>query len=156
MILDRFGTKYEKRYSKADIIKLFKKAGFKNIKISNRRPYWCAIVTNRFMCGITGFILNKESSLNYFNVLKKMTRDLKNRGPDDEGFWKNENNTEFLGHRRLSILELSKKGSQPMFSKNNRYIISYNGEVYNHKDLRQKLNKEFNCTWKQILIPKLF
>ena len=41
--LDRFGTKYEKRYSKADIIKLFKKAGFKNIKISNRRPYWCAI-----------------------------------------------------------------------------------------------------------------
>ena len=99
------------------------------------------------MCGITGFILNKESSLNYFNVLKKMTRDLKNRGPDDEGFWKNENNTEFLGHRRLSILELSKKGSQPMFSKNNRYIISYNGEVYNHKDLRQKLNKEFNCTW---------
>ena len=43
-----------------------------------------------------------------------------------------------------------------MFSKNNRYIISYNGEVYNHKDLRQKLNKEFNCTWKQILIPKLF
>ena len=41
--LDRFGTKYEKRYSKYDIIKLFKKAGFKNIKISNRRPYWCAI-----------------------------------------------------------------------------------------------------------------
>ncbi len=41
--LDRFGTKYEKRYSKSDIIKLFKQAGFNNIKISNRRPYWCAI-----------------------------------------------------------------------------------------------------------------
>ena len=99
------------------------------------------------MCGIAGFILNKESSYNYYDVIKKMTSDLKNRGPDDEGFWKNENNTQFLGHRRLTILELSKKGSQPMLSKNSRYIISYNGEIYNHKNIRKKLNDEFNCIW---------
>ena len=44
--LDRFGTKYEKRYSKKEIIKLFKKSGFKKIKISTNRPYWCAIGYN--------------------------------------------------------------------------------------------------------------
>ena len=44
--LDRFGTKYEKRYSRQDIIKLFKKTGYKNIKISSKRPYWCAIGYN--------------------------------------------------------------------------------------------------------------
>ncbi len=99
------------------------------------------------MCGIAGFIVNKESSFNYDSVIQKMTRELIKRGPDDEGFWKNENNTQFLGHRRLTIIELSKKGSQPMLSKDNRFIISYNGEVYNHKIIRQKLDKEFNCKW---------
>ncbi len=99
------------------------------------------------MCGITGFIINKESSFNHHDILKKMTCELVNRGPDDEGFWNNENNTQFLGHRRLTILELTKKGSQPMLSKNNRYIISYNGEIYNHKIIREKLNKEFGCKW---------
>ena len=44
--LDRFGTKYEKRYSKNDIINLFKKTGFKRIKISKHRPYWCAVGYN--------------------------------------------------------------------------------------------------------------
>ena len=60
------------------------------------------------MCGITGFIINKESSFNHHDILKKMTSELVNRGPDDEGFWNNENNTQFLGHRRLTILELTK------------------------------------------------
>ena len=81
--LDRFGTKYEKRYSKSDIVKLFKKTGYKKIKISNQRPFWCAIGFKYvFMCGITGFILDISSSSINFDIIKKMTNQLVRRGTD--------------------------------------------------------------------------
>ena len=81
------------------------------------------------MCGITGFILDKSSSSINLDLIKKMTKQLERRGPDSEGYWHNEEKTQYLGHRRLSIIELSNKGAQPMQSINGNFIISFNGEI---------------------------
>jgi asparagine synthase (glutamine-hydrolysing) len=88
------------------------------------------------MCGIAGIInLNKKPVS--ADILKKMTDQISHRGPDDEGMWI-ENNVG-IGHRRLKILDLSSFGHQPMISSNNRWILSYNGEIYNYKELRKEL-----------------
>ena len=100
------------------------------------------------MCGITGFILDKSSSSVNFDLIKKMTKQLERRGPDSEGYWHNEKKTQYLGHRRLSIIELSDKGAQPMQSINGNFIISFNGEIYNHLEIREKINKANNFVWK--------
>ncbi len=63
---------------------------------------------------------------------------LKLRGPDDFGIWKDA--CVLLGHRRLAIVDLSATGRQPMESHDGRYVISFNGEIYNHRDLRSQLN----------------
>jgi asparagine synthase (glutamine-hydrolysing) len=81
------------------------------------------------MCGINGFNFTDSE------LIKKMQLITKNRGPDDNGIFTNENIT--LGHNRLSILDLSKNGKQPMIYQN--LIISYNGEIYNFKELREEL-----------------
>jgi len=65
---------------------------------------------------------------------------LKHRGPDGEGVWNDENIA--IGHTRLSILDLTKSGYQPMISNDSNYVISFNGEIYNFKELRQKLINE--------------
>ena len=93
------------------------------------------------MCGITGFIFNRNIS-NAFaaNIITKMNDEIIHRGPDEYGYWINNNSDVVLGHQRLSILELSNAGSQPMTSKSGRYIISFNGEIYNHIELRKNLN----------------
>ena len=88
------------------------------------------------MCGITGVInLNGKSVLPF--EIKNMTDAIAHRGPDGEGQWTEENVG--IGHRRLSIIDLSNAAHQPMFSKNNRYVLSYNGEVYNFQELRVEL-----------------
>lgn len=87
------------------------------------------------MCGVVGWIdrsLDKE-------LAKRMTACLTHRGPDDEGEWCDPSSTVWLGHRRLSVLDLSTEGHQPMVSPSGRYVISYNGEVVNHKLLRTEL-----------------
>ena len=61
------------------------------------------------------------------------------RGPDNQGIWLDEDGNTGLCHRRLSILELSDAGNQPMISASGRYIIAYNGETYNHMLLREQL-----------------
>ena len=89
------------------------------------------------MCGIAGYIsLNK--SINR-DMLIKATSAIRYRGPDAEGFYFSENDNVGLGHRRLSILDLSTSANQPMFSANGRYVIVYNGEVYNFKEIKNKL-----------------
>lgn len=93
------------------------------------------------MCGITGLILS-DGVIQKHN-LSNMTSSLNHRGPDSNGIWINENQNFGIGHTRLSILDLSRAGSQPMHSKNNRYIISFNGEIYNHLDIRLDLKKEY-------------
>jgi len=101
------------------------------------------------MCGISGFFNNsKDKNLFDYNI-RAMLNEISHRGPDDEGFFIDEKNDFAIGHRRLSILDLTKNGKQPMQSFNKNYIIVYNGETYNHESLRLKLKKDFNFNnWK--------
>ena len=94
------------------------------------------------MCGIAGFLkLNNamNSNLNE-NHLKKMTKVLSHRGPDHDDIWSEENI--FLGHTRLSILDLTSNGNQPMISKSKRFVITFNGEIYNHKKIKKMLEEK--------------
>lgn len=89
------------------------------------------------MCGITGYYsLNKSIS---GTDLERMTTALSHRGPDAAGYFYSEHKTTGLGHRRLSIIDLSTAANQPMHSQNGRYTIVFNGEVYNFAEVRQKL-----------------
>lgn len=94
------------------------------------------------MCGITGFLGLKNDTL-----LKKMTQIVSYRGPDDEGIFSEENVG--LGHRRLSIIDLSSKGHQPMLDFQKRAIIVYNGEIYNFKEIRKELIDIGYCFYSQ-------
>ncbi len=92
------------------------------------------------MCGIAGIIQTNLSGYNK-DHLKKMTHALAHRGPDGEGFWQDEHSNVLLGHRRLSIIDLSEAGDQPMHYLN-RYTIIHNGEIYNYIELRETLQKK--------------
>lgn len=97
------------------------------------------------MCGFVGFI-NKNNKNNYdfnLNLIKKMNSTLQHRGPNSEGLWLDVDVGIALGHRRLSIIDLSENGNQPMVSVNGEYVLVYNGEIYNHKDILQDLKKSF-------------
>ena len=85
------------------------------------------------MCGIAGFIGDGESA-----VLHRMIDALAHRGPDGEGTWIDQNSRVFLGHRRLSIVDLA-AGSQPMTTLDSQLVITFNGEIYNHAKLRAEL-----------------
>lgn len=93
------------------------------------------------MCGIAGLIDLRQSTseAELADVVDAMTTTLAHRGPDDAGIWVDPASGLALGHRRLSIVDLSPTGQQPMLSRNQRYVISYNGEVYNALELRAEL-----------------
>lgn len=91
------------------------------------------------MCGITGFC---SKTWNQKEIILKMNDKILHRGPDAGDYWIDEKNGMTLGHRRLSIVELSEKGAQPMISHNGRLVIVYNGEIYNAEEIRQKLIAE--------------
>lgn len=91
------------------------------------------------MCGITGLI-NFDGAPVSPVTLKRMTDAITHRGPDGEGQWIEGNVG--LGHRRLAIIDLSPAGHQPMISADHRYVLSYNGEVYNYRELRADLEAE--------------
>jgi asparagine synthase (glutamine-hydrolysing) len=90
------------------------------------------------MCGINGIVSLSKASLHRERVLK-MNQALAHRGPDSEGIWNDENVV--LGHRRLAIIDLSEAGHQPMLSASERYVLVYNGEIYNFRELRQLLTE---------------
>ena len=92
------------------------------------------------MCGFAGFISIDRLSDPEF-VVNAMSKEISHRGPDDHGLWSDNNKKIFLSFRRLSILDLSKHGSQPMLSKTNRYVICFNGEIYNHQSIRNEINQ---------------
>jgi asparagine synthase (glutamine-hydrolysing) len=94
------------------------------------------------MCGFAGFLTNKcERSLGSLEaVVSGMALAIKLRGPDDAGAWADEVAGIALGHRRLSIIDLSPAGHQPMHSACGRYVLAFNGEVYNHLALRAELS----------------
>ncbi|PBQ32133.1 asparagine synthase (glutamine-hydrolyzing) [Sphingobacteriaceae bacterium] len=91
------------------------------------------------MCGINGFISDRFSNEEKLPIVRKMNATLSHRGPDNEGSWQSDNIC--LGHRRLSIIDLSPEGNQPFFSADKRYVIVYNGELYNYKELKLDLQR---------------
>lgn len=88
------------------------------------------------MCGIAGFC--KKNIDNQREILH-MCQQMIERGPDAAGYFVDERTGVTLGHRRLSIMDLSENGAQPMTSHNGRYVISYNGEIYNAEDMKNRL-----------------
>ena len=88
------------------------------------------------MCGITGLLYTNNAPVSPV-VLQKMTDSISHRGPDGEGHWIE--GSVGIGHRRLAVIDLSPAGQQPMISADNRYILSYNGEIYNFRELRGEL-----------------
>jgi asparagine synthase (glutamine-hydrolysing) len=92
------------------------------------------------MCGIAGIFsyrINKDIK----DRVKHMTGKLQHRGPDDSGIWLDFESAIAIGHRRLSVIDTSNSGHQPMCSQCGQYIIAFNGEIYNHLSLRKELNK---------------
>ena len=88
------------------------------------------------MCGITG-IINLSGEQPTLNQLEKMSLAIAHRGPDGEGKWIEENIG--FGHRRLAVIDLTEGGKQPMKSSDGRFVLIYNGEVYNYMQLRKEL-----------------
>lgn len=99
------------------------------------------------MCGITGFYSNSLSTFN--NVIVDMNSAISHRGPDTNGVWLDKNSGIVLGHQRLSIIDVSSLGNQPMQSNSGRYILTYNGEIYNYLEIRKELKKNnSNIKWR--------
>ena len=96
------------------------------------------------MCGFTGYLsdlIEPDETL-----ISLMSNRLNSRGPDSEGIWTDKEDGFAVGHKRLSILDLSEAGYQPILSSDKRYVLAYNGEIYNHLELRKNLNFE-NHNW---------
>src|SRR5689334_16137368 len=93
------------------------------------------------MCGIAGFwnISRQVNSEDLSYMVEQMSNTLLHRGPDNGGNWVDAEVGIALGHRRLAIVELSPEGHQPMISANGRYVIVFNGEIYNFLELRRQL-----------------
>ncbi|MGC1298137.1 MAG: asparagine synthetase B, partial [Alloacidobacterium sp.] len=95
------------------------------------------------MCGISGFLdLSCGNSASEFRgIAMRMADTLRHRGPNSGGVWTDADAGIALSMRRLAILDLSRAGNQPMESSSGRYIIVFNGEIYNYEDLKSELSK---------------
>lgn len=88
------------------------------------------------MCGITGIIARTDQGRQRLSKIQQSVRSLEKRGPDDEGVYSNHHVA--LGHRRLSIIDTSEAGHQPQWDPTGRWVIVYNGEIFNYQQLREK------------------
>ncbi len=95
------------------------------------------------MCGIAGFC---NGDFDWRKAIGKMNERLHHRGPDASGVWASEDKQVVLGHRRLAIVDLTPNGTQPMVSHDGRYVIVYNGEIYNYPVIRDRLIREKRVT----------
>ncbi len=95
------------------------------------------------MCGIAGIFVNanKLNNINVKKTLNQLCENMHRRGPDNKGIWISKNKYVGLGHNRLSIIDINQRSNQPMFSEDNNYIISFNGEIYNFKELKTFLSR---------------
>lgn len=101
------------------------------------------------MCGITGFWETAPSTESSLTVAVSAMNDrLYHRGPDDGGWWIDPRQGIALANRRLAILDLSPEGHQPMLSANSRFVLAFNGEIYNFLSLRSELERNFGCKWR--------
>jgi len=99
------------------------------------------------MCGIAGYIDHRSEVSG--SLAEHMAEQIAHRGPDGAGFWYNAEAGIALAHRRLAILELSAAGYQPMVSADNNLVLVFNGEIYNHAELRREINAAGWCSgWK--------
>ena len=99
------------------------------------------------MCGLLGFFGGIAGNANSDDaLLRRMSDTLIHRGPDDGGYWCDSEQRIGLGHRRLAIVDLSPAGHQPMVSASGRYVIAFNGEIYNHLALRGELGRAASCS----------
>ena len=93
------------------------------------------------MCGIAGFIASDAGAGAKERIARQMADAISRRGPDDQGVWVDEEAGVALAHRRLSIIDLTPAGHQPMLSDSGRWVITFNGEIYNHAELRAELER---------------
>ncbi len=95
------------------------------------------------MCGVAGFwgLPRDGDVVELEQVVQRMAAALRHRGPDDQGTWADASTGLALGHRRLAILDLSAEGHQPMHSSDGRYVLAFNGEIYNFHTLRRRLEE---------------
>lgn len=101
------------------------------------------------MCGIAGFLQLNAADYSMQSAIDSMIAEITHRGPDDKGSWLDQAQGIALGHRRLSILDLSPAGHQPMLSNCGQFVIVFNGEIYNHLELRNQLNHtNQNSNWR--------
>ncbi len=91
------------------------------------------------MCGIAGIVNQKETNSHYSASIQQMTDAIAHRGPNSQGNWNDAHC--YFGHRRLSIIDLSEAGNQPFVSQDGRYVMVYNGELYNYKELKLELQR---------------
>src|SRR5574341_1323081 len=96
------------------------------------------------MCGITGYLdaARRSNEDQLCAAVTRMADAIQHRGPDDSGAWADPAAGVALGFRRLAIIDLSPAGHQPMHSADGRWVITYNGEVYNYEALREELRSE--------------
>jgi asparagine synthase (glutamine-hydrolysing) len=100
------------------------------------------------MCGIAGYYVNEEILNEKDFSLEKASAKIAHRGPDDHGYFYDLNKIVGLSHNRLSIIDTSNSGHQPMISQDENYVIIFNGEIYNFQDLRSFLNQKKQIKWK--------
>ncbi len=100
------------------------------------------------MCGFTGYLVSSNHSLEWSAVpiLNQMAQAIVHRGPDSGGYWTDPVAGIGLAHRRLAIVDLSPAGAQPMVSNSGRFVLAFNGEIYNHQSLRRNLEREGNIS----------
>ena len=94
------------------------------------------------MCGITGVINFNKKKITARNCVEKINNYQRSRGPDGDSIWSSNDNLITFGHTRLSIIDLSNEGVQPFISYDQNYVITYNGEIYNYKELKNFLIKK--------------
>jgi len=91
------------------------------------------------MCGLAGILMHGGDGRANEQSVRRMCNNMQARGPDAEGYWSDPQAGLFFGHRRLSIIDLDKRSNQPMSSDDDRYVIVFNGEIYNFRELRHSL-----------------
>ncbi|MFN9583482.1 MAG: asparagine synthase (glutamine-hydrolyzing), partial [Bacteroidota bacterium] len=117
------------------------------------------------MCGISGIVNSPAAE----QSVQRMMATQASRGPDAQGMYVNDTKDVALGHNRLSIIDLSNAANQPMYSSDKRYVLVYNGEIYNYRELKSELKSGYNfttesdsevilaayCTWGNHMLNKL-
>jgi asparagine synthase (glutamine-hydrolysing) len=100
------------------------------------------------MCGFAGLLSNIPfESVNLRRLAASMASKVRHRGPDSSGVWCDDHGIFSVAHQRLAVLDISPAGSQPMVSKSSRFVLTYNGEIYNHLDIRKKLEQITSYSW---------